>query len=59
MPCGSCGGRSSAAVTSAEVAEAGRFKVTRADGHVETFATYEQATTYQNTNGGHLDVVKR
>lgn len=58
MPCGSCGGTRSGSVTSAEVAAAGRFMVTRNDGLVEYFATYAEATAYQNTNGGHLDVVK-
>jgi hypothetical protein len=53
--CGCGGSPTSGAVTSAEVAE-GRFKVTRVDGQVQYFTSYQQAVAYQNTNGGHLDV---
>jgi hypothetical protein len=56
MPC--CGQSTrSGAVTSAEVATADRFKVTRDDGLIETFATYDAANAWRNTNGGHLTAI--
>jgi hypothetical protein len=57
MPCGCGGGVRTGTVTSAEVADAGRFVVTRHDGLTQRFASYEEARVYQNTNGGHLDAV--
>lgn len=61
MPCGSCGGAKAspnAGMTSNEVADA-RFTVTRDDGLVTYFATFLEADAYRNTNGGHLNAVKR